>query len=304
MAASGELKQMALTVRFWGTRGGIPTPGPETIRYGGNTPCVEVRVGDTNIIFDAGTGVRGLGLDILEREGPFVGHLFIGHCHWDHIQGFPFFAPAYVPGNQLTVYGSQGSGRGIREVLEGQMAHDFFPVEIKEMGADVQFIDLEQGSFDIDDCTITTLHLNHPGLSMAVRVDHDGRSVAYSSDSEPFREILGRQNFPSDSPMAAYIDELDERVVEFARGADLLIMDGQYTADEYPAKLGWGHASMNDAAEVGRRAEVKRVAVYHHDPLHDDDYLDTQRDRLQAMLTEAGSSTEVVFAAEGLELEL
>jgi len=295
---------MSIQVRFWGTRGGIPAPGPSTVRYGGNTPCVEARVGDTNFIFDAGTGIRPLGMDIVKRGKPFDGHLFIGHCHWDHIQGFPFFAPAYIPGNTVTVYGSQGSGRGIRDVLQGQMAHDFFPVEIKDMGADVRFVDLDQGSFQVGDATVSVLHLNHPGLSMAVRLEHGGSALVYSSDSEPFRDVLGRQQFPEDSPMTAYIDELDQRVVDFAKGASLLVIDGQYTAEQYPSRLGWGHATMDDAVSVGMRAGVGRVAVYHHDPVHDDDALDAHQSRLTEHVKSAGSQTQVLFAAEGLELEI
>jgi len=295
---------VAITIKFWGTRGGIPTPGPGTVRYGGNTPCVEARMGDATFVFDVGTGVRALGIDILQRGKPFDGHVFIGHCHWDHIQGFPFFAPAYIPGNKVTVYGSQGSGRGIREVLEGQMSHDFFPVEIKDMGGDVQFVDLEQGTHDIAGKTVKTLHLNHPGLSMAIRLEHEGKSFVYSSDSEPFREILGRQQFPEGSPMTEYIDELDSLLVNFAKDADLLVVDGQYTREQYRSRLGWGHATMDDAVETAMAANAKRVAVYHHDPAHNDEFLDEQMARLQQMTADAGSSTEVIGACEGLEIKL
>ena len=296
---------MAMRVRFWGTRGGIPTPGPQTVRYGGNTPCVEVQAAGQHLVFDAGTGIRALGLDVLARKThPYEAHVFIGHCHWDHIQGFPFFAPAYVPGNRLTVYGSQGSGRGIREVLEGQMAHDFFPVEMKDVGGDVRFVDLEEGTFHVGEVEVAILHLNHPGLSMAVRIRHAGVSFVYSSDTEPFREVLGRQGFAAGSPMAKYAAELDQRAVEFAKGADCLVIDGQYTREQYPKRLGWGHSTMDDAADVGHKAGAKRVAIYHHDPVHDDAFLDTQFARLAGDAKARGSRTEVIGAREGLVLTL
>ena len=296
---------MAMSVRFWGTRGGIPTPGPGTVHYGGNTPCVEVQAGGQNLICDAGTGIRPLGQDVLRRgPGPYEAHIFIGHCHWDHIQGFPFFAPAYVPGNRVTVYGSQGSGRAIREVLEGQMAHDFFPVEIKDLGADTRFVDLEEGTFTLGAVEVSTLHLNHPGLSMAIRLRHEGRTMVYSSDTEPFRFILQRQQFPAGSALDAWIESLDRRVADFARDADLLVVDGQYTVEQYAKKLGWGHNTMDEAAEIGHRAGAKRVAIYHHDPLHDDAFLDAQFARLTEAFRKRGSRTEVIGAREGLALTL
>ncbi|MCI0341982.1 MAG: MBL fold metallo-hydrolase [Planctomycetales bacterium] len=295
---------MGITVRFWGTRGGIPTPGPTTVRYGGNTPCVEVRAGGVLFILDAGTGIRELGVHLLKQGGPVEAHLLISHAHWDHIQGFPFFAPAYVPGNRLTVYGSQGSRKGIQELLEHQMVQDYFPVELKEMSADLHFVDLEEGGFRVGPVEVTTQYLNHPGLSMSVRLRHEGKTFVYSSDTEPFRELLGRQKSAGDSGLDRYVRDMDDRLSKFAQGADLMVVDGQYTPEEYSKKLGWGHSSMDDAAEAARRAGARRVAIYHHDPLHTDDFLDAQMKRLQESLRQKGATIECLGAREGLEVAL
>jgi phosphoribosyl 1,2-cyclic phosphodiesterase len=238
----------------------VATSGPETARFGGNTTCVEIVVGGQRVILDAGTGIRGLGTKMLKM--PRVGGrtaFFFSHLHWDHVQGFPFFMPAFAKGVELALYGpGESGGEALRRVLEKQMQPPSFPVSLEMMGASMDFRDaLENGLHVVGEAVVRALPVKHPNGCMAYRVEGDGASVVFCTDVEQ-------------GP-----GELDESLVEFARGADLLIFDGQYTPSEYdgtigPAKKGWGHSTMIDAARVAKAAEVKNLALTHHDPGHSD----------------------------------
>jgi phosphoribosyl 1,2-cyclic phosphodiesterase len=248
-------------VRFWGVRGSIASPGPETVRYGGNTSCVQMLVGDHCLIFDGGTGLRVLGQHLVPHS-PFAAHMFFTHSHWDHIQGFPFFAPAFVPGNRLDIYGAIApDGSTVEQRLSDQMLHPNFPVPLKIMPADLRFHDLDIGdSVTIDDIVIETALLNHPGEAMGYRVNWQGYAAAYITDTEHFS------------------DRLDENVLHLARQADVMIYDATYTDEEYYAekssKVGWGHSTWQEAVKVAKAAGVKTLAIFHHDPVHSDDVLD------------------------------
>jgi len=248
-------------VRFWGVRGSIACPGSETVRYGGNTSCVEVRVGNDRIIFDGGTGLRELGQMIL-AESPFEANMFFTHSHWDHIQGFPFFSPAFVPGNRFHIYGTVApNGSTIEQRLNDQMLHPNFPVPLQIMGADLKFHDLEVGeAVQLGDALVENALLNHPGEAVGYRVSSQGRAIAYITDTE---------HFP---------DRLDENVVWLARDADLMIYDATYTDSEYHdpkfSKVGWGHSTWQEAVKVAKAARVKQLAIFHHDPTHDDEFMD------------------------------
>jgi diguanylate cyclase (GGDEF)-like protein len=284
-----------MLVRFWGTRGSIPTPGFRTSIYGGNTSCVEVRTADgTTIVLDCGTGIRLLGLDVLRRPEPRCIHLLIGHTHWDHIQGFPFFTPAFTPGTELNIYGSAAFQRSLEESLSGQMQYSYFPVKLHELVSRLHYTELEEGFFRIGNVLVETQYLNHTAPTIAYRVSADGASMVYVTDHEPFWN----------SPGPEFHHPGDQRHIEFLKGADLVIHDGQYTTEEYRAKLGWGHSPADYATDIAAAAGVARLALFHHDPSHDDHAIkrieDTQRLRAATM----GSSVDVFAAAEGTEFEV
>jgi phosphoribosyl 1,2-cyclic phosphodiesterase/CheY-like chemotaxis protein len=287
-----------MQVRFWGTRGSIPKPGPTTIRYGGNTLCVEVRTArGTLVIIDCGTGLHGLGHSLLSAGSkPLAGHILISHTHWDHIQGVPFFAPFFRPGNKWDIYGPKGLDQSLRETLAGQMQHTYFPVSTDEFGATIRYHDLVEGNFDIDDVKVTAQYLNHPALTLGYRLEADGASLVYCCDHEPFSPAVadGRGEFSG----------LDQRHADFISGADLLIHDAQYTAQEYPAKIGWGHSSGEYVVRLAQHAGVKHVALAHHDPLRTDDAVESIVEKLKASLTADGSHLLVSAAAEGKVIAL
>lgn len=277
--------QKQFTVRFWGVRGSIACPGPETVRYGGNTSCIEMRVGGHLLIFDGGTGLRVLGQALL-REMPLEAHMFFTHSHWDHIQGFPFFTPAFVKTNRFNIYGAIApNGSTIEQRLNDQMLHPNFPVPLQIMGADLNFRDIEVGeTVKIDDIEIQNELLNHPGEAVGYRVNWQGHSVAYVTDTE---------HFP---------DRLDDHVVWLANNVDLLIYDATYTDEEYnstkSSKVGWGHSTWQEAVKVAKAAGVKELVIFHHDPLHSDDFMDEIKDKAAQQFPNS------VVAWEGLEIDL
>lgn len=286
-----------MKVRFWGTRGSIAKAGPSTVRYGGNTSCVEVRsaAGDV-LVLDCGTGAHGLGVS-LAREGISRGHVLISHTHWDHIQGLPFFAPLFVPGNQWDIYGPRGLGPSLGEVLSGQMEYTYFPITPENFEAEVAYHDLIEGVLEIGDIRVTTRYLNHPALTLAYRIEADGVVIVYATDHEPHDRRLACGGAPlrgSD----------DERHGQFLADADLVIHDTQYTAAEYPKHRGWGHSTMEYVVDLARAGAVRRLAMFHHDPLRHDAALDELVDRARVRVREAGDRMEVFGAAEGNLVEV
>jgi diguanylate cyclase (GGDEF)-like protein len=282
-------------VRFWGTRGSIPTPGHRTAIYGGNTSCVEVRAEDgVTLILDCGTGIRMLGLDMLRRPAPHRIHLLIGHTHWDHIQGFPFFTPAFIPGSELNIYGSAAFQRSLEDSLSGQMQYAYFPVKLHDLASRIHYHELEEGFFRIGDILVETQYLNHTAPTIAYRISADGATVAYVTDHEPFWS----------SPGASLQHPGDQRHVEFLREADLVIHDAQYTSEEYRLKLGWGHSPTDYVTDVAIAAGVSRVALFHHDPTHDDDTIKRIEETQRARAAAAGSNVDVFAAAEGMSFDL
>ena len=280
----------AIRVRFWGTRGSIATPGPGTARYGGNTSCTEVRCGDQILVFDAGTGIRELGNSLLREFGknPIRAHIFVGHTHWDHIQGFPFFVPAYIPGNEIFVYSMRGAGKPLEKVFRGQMDSDYFPVLLSDMQAKLTFVELSK-PVEIGAVRVAFQYLNHPGIALGFRVWAGGKSVVYVSDHEPFYRLV-----PGEAGEAE-----ERKIVEFARDADLWIREAQYTEEEYASKKAWGHSTFDDALRAAAAAGVKRLAVFHHDPGHDDDTMDRIVAGMQDRIRTAGYSFTCSAAREG-----
>ena len=305
-----------MRIRFWGTRGSIPTPGRTTVRYGGNTPCVElVTEAGTRLIFDSGTGIRELGIALANDLSPgqrLDAHLFLSHTHWDHIQGFPFFNPIYMPQTHLRVYAGAEVAQTVRDTMGGQMIYPYFPVEFGSLGARIDYHGLTEGSFEIDDVRITVQYLNHTLLCLGYRVEADGRTFCYCTDIEPnARRLLhegasiprgGQVDFADLSKRIVH-DE-DRRYAHFVREADLLVHDAMYTELEYGARLGWGHSTVEFATELSMLCNVGRLALYHHEPVHDDAKLESMLETCLTTVAQHENRLQVFLAQEGLEVEV
>jgi phosphoribosyl 1,2-cyclic phosphodiesterase len=280
-----------MRITFWGVRGSIPTPGPDTVEFGGNTSCVEIRTGKAILIFDGGTGLRLLGKKLV-TEMPLEARIFFSHVHWDHIQGFPFFDPAFVPGNSIHLYGGNNVSRTLEETLAGQMDHPSFPVHLQEMGAKMTFNDLVEGQvLEIDagdgsNAKITAGRGNHPNGVWAYRIEYGGHSVVYATDTEHYAVI-------------------DPKLAKLSKGVDVLIYDAQYTPEEYAGttgsggpKVGWGHSTFEAAAGLAKAAGAKKLILFHHDPMQNDAAVRDKEKRAKASF----SNTQAAF--EGLVIEL
>ncbi len=294
-----------MIVRFWGTRGSIATPGPLTTRYGGNTSCVEVRCGKEILVFDAGTGIRELGLSLMKefKGGPMTLHLFISHTHWDHIQGFPFFVPAYLPTTTVHVYGSTGQGRPLEKLLRGQMDADYFPVALGDLSSEIRVHEFRGREFRVGDATVSAFYLNHPGMTLGYRVVHEGRTLVYATDHEPYSFTLEHIGLRAEAGRD-YGKKLDDEFVRFVTSADLYIGEAQYTEEEYPSKIGWGHSSVRSTVEVALKANVKALALFHHDPMHADDTVAGMVADAEKVIAERHSSLRCFGATEGETLEI
>lgn len=306
-----------MKVKFWGVRGSIPVPGRATSRYGGNTSCVEVRPkGDAPIIIDAGTGLRRLGKSLMEErfgDGRGSATILISHTHWDHVQGLPFFSPAYRAGNQIGIFARQRDLH-LEAVFSQQNNSRYFPVPLSSLEADMSFHEIIEGQqFDIGRARVSCTRLNHPWIAMAYRVEVDGAAVVYCADTAPFTDILFGREFivkaPSlDEPLPAdVVEELGKMragVVALARDADLLIYDTQFTQTEYLQRPHWGHSHPDDAIQIARDAGAKQLCLFHHAPLRSDD----ENDAILAMYREVAlvgdQPLTLVSAYEGLEIAL
>ena len=291
---------MAVFVRFWGVRGSIPTPGPRTRRYGGNTSCVEIRNDDTLIVCDAGTGLRELGVSLLRklpRDGLTV-HLFLSHPHWDHIQGFPFFGPAYVGNTTIYVYCPEGDQQNYR-LLSGQMNNAYFPVSFSEMGAKIVPRTFKGDTVQAGSFTVKCFSQQHPGGSLGFRFEHQGRSVVYATDSE-LDQVLSDPELPVSQPEAPR--GLPSALVDSVRGADLLISDAQYLDEEYLTKVGWGHPRASTVVDLAGQSQVGMLALTHHDPMHSDRDTDAKVMVCSERSAALGYQTQVFGAREGVVL--
>jgi phosphoribosyl 1,2-cyclic phosphodiesterase len=273
----------AMRIRFWGVRGSIPCPGPDTVRYGGNTPCVEIRCGDRILIFDAGTGIRALGHTLIDAGMAADTDIFFSHCHIDHVIGLPFYPPLFKVGNRVNLWaGHFDETPGVEEAVRKVMSFPLFPIEVETFKAHLEFHDFRAG-----DCltprpgiTVNTMTLSHPGGATGYRVEYAGHSVAYITDIE-----LG------DGPF-------DEGAMVLAKGAGALIIDSTYTDQEMPSHIGWGHSSWQQVVRFANEAGVEKLCLFHHDPDHDDAFMDA----MGAAADEARPGTLV--AREGLAVEL
>jgi len=284
-----SVSESPVRIKFWGTRGSIAVPGPDTLHYGGNTSCVELRADGEIIVLDAGSGIRHLGI-ALQKEfqtRPINLSLLITHAHWDHIQGFPFFDPAFVPGNIIHLYGGNNVSRTLEETLAGQMDHPSFPVHLTDMGAKMTFNDLAEGQvLQIDDVKISTARGNHPNGVWLYRIEHAGKSIVYATDTEHYKEV-------------------DAGLLKLAQGVDVLIYDSQYTPEEYTGtagtggpKVGWGHSTFEEAVKLATAAKVKKLVLFHHDPLQSDAQVRAKEKRAQGIFKNA------LAAYEGLVIDV
>ncbi len=252
-----------LTIHFHGVRGSIAAPGVATARVGGNTSCVEVIAGDNRIVLDAGTGLRGLG-DRLIASGPSATTILLSHLHWDHIQGLPFFTPIYIAGNWIEVVSGPNGAMPLEAALRRQMSAPFFPVEFDEVARQVRVREPRVGeAFAVGDVRVTMAKLNHPDPVYGYRLDHQGASIVYATDTEHFACV-------------------DPALARLAAGADVLIYDAQYTPEEYPGKVGWGHSTWEAAVALARTAGVRQLVLYHHDPRRADDAVEALEARARA----------------------
>ena len=290
---------MSFRVQFWGTRGSIPSPGRSTVRYGGNTPCVEVRTSaGWLVILDAGTGIRELGRTLIERANgsPIHGDIFLTHAHWDHIQGIPFFAPIFQRGNHFTIWGSKTLETNIDRVVRDQMSPVVFPVTFEELDATIDFQTLAEGERSTGTgYEVTAMEVRHPGGALAYRfVEPRTKPAAlvYVSDNE-----LGQTDKYGTTPSG-----WRERFVEFVRGAKVLVHDTTYTTEEYDHHRGWGHSTYRDGVELALEAGIGTLVLFHHEPRRTDEEVDRRVDECRALVKERGGRLEIIAAAEGLTL--
>lgn len=287
----------SLAVRFWGTRGSIPAPGPDTVRYGGNTSCIEITAGDQHLVFDAGTGARALGLDLSERGERVDTTLFLTHFHWDHIQGIPFFKPLYDPDATLHIVGPtqttpDGRELEVQSLFAGQMRRVHFPLPMSAISAACSFGHLNEGTWEQKGVRVRSMRVKHDAFTVGYRVDFAGRSVAYVPDNE-----LASDTYPVGPGWR-------ERFVEFIGGVDVLVHDAMYTEEEYPRRRRWGHSTFEQALDLGREAGVGELVFFHHDPIRTDDDLDDLVGAARGVEGAAGRSERLRAAAEGEEILL
>ena len=306
-----------MKVKFWGVRGSIACPGPETVEFGGNTPCLELRfdTADRLVIIDAGSGIRRLGEHLIQNDlpkGPINADIFLTHTHWDHIIGFPFFTPIHIPGTKLTVYGpATYEADSLKKIMGDLFRYRYFPVSHGELGADIEYLQLKECRMDLGDgIALATKYLNHPLLCLGYRFEFRGKVCCTAYDTEPFRNIFpSDSNAPDFDPVASQkgeeaAGEENRKLLDFFRGADVLIYDCQYTQEEYvSSKIGWGHSFFEHAIDSALEAKVKKIVFFHHDPQRTDKELFAIEAHYKQLMKNR-SGLEIIVAKEGTEIEL
>ena len=304
-----EFTPPSTRLRFWGVRGSIPVPGSSTVGYGGNTSCVEVRAEGEIIILDAGSGMRELGIALEEEFGtrPIRLTLLISHTHWDHIQGLPFFLPAYNEKNTLRVLGYEGARKGLAAILAGQMETSFFPVSLRDMPSAIEIEELRDMEFKIGKVQVEARFVNHPGICVGYRLNTTNGAIAYLPDNEPYdvlKSSLAKRDKSEREKARAYAAGARAKLVDFLRGVDVLIIDSQYTDEEYEKKVGWGHGSLSSVVSLALAAGARKLFLFHHDPTRDDRAIDEMVESARMLVLESGKPMEVDAAREGSEVWL
>jgi len=291
-----ELKVGTKCMTIWGTRGSTPTPGAAYLRHGGQTSCMSITSGDTVWIFDAGSGLRDLGLELMKSKVRKV-HLFVTHTHWDHIQGFPFFIPAYDPSFHITVYAAKGFGKELESVFSGQLDRDYFPIQMENMRATLNFVHLGHDPVQLEGAQVTWEFTNHPGATVGYKINVGGKTIAWVPDNEFLEGYIGAPDeITAEHEQAAPY----QKIIEFLSGTDILIHEAQYTNEEYPKKIAWGHSSVSNICLLVKFAAVRRWIVTHHDPMHDDRFLETKLNLTRQLLARVGCAIPVSHGYDGM----
>ncbi len=291
-------------IRFWGVRGSIPTPGPATVRYGGNTSCVEVRVGDQIIILDAGTGLRLLGRELVAEFGrqPLDLVLLLTHTHWDHIQGLPFFSGVHEPQNRVRILGYEGARRGLHTVLNGQMEDQFFPIPLP---VNVTVEELGRFSFTLGQVRVQAFRACHPGMCVGYRLTAFGSSIAFFPDNEVYQANSRTRQPRVPKGLAAKLSlRQNLKLIRFLRNVEVLVMDTQYDHQEYQEHIGWGHGCLDEVVNLALAAKVKKLFLFHHDPDHDDAKIAEMTAHARKLVAANKASLQIAAAREGLTIRL
>jgi len=302
-----------LSVRIWGDRGSIPCPGKDTVIYGGNTSCLEIRAGEKLVIVDFGTGIKPFGDWLMAndfKKGPIDTDIFITHTHWDHIMGFPMFTPIFIPTSRLRIRGPVSyENETLEQIIGAQLTYRYWPIRINELSAKIEYDQIRETTLDLGDgLWVKTKYLNHPILCLGYRFEYKGKSIVTAYDNEPFRNLFPTDpsdpNYDEDAAREgeAAVREENEKLLQFFRNADVLIHDTQYTAQEYGKHLGWGHTSFERAINSANKAGVKKLVMFHHDPNRTDEQLEKLERDYQRRIA-GKTSMQIMMAREGLTIE-
>lgn len=294
-----------MKLKFWGVRGSIPTPGKNTVKYGGNTPSLEIRLdNDELIIFDAGTGIRNLGDYLISKGESLRTYILITHPHWDHIQGFPFFKPAFISGNEITVIGTDREEIDLQHIIADQMKRIYFPIQLNELKATIHFRSIGEEEFTIHDAKVRTIYVNHPGFTVGYRIEYKGKVLVYISDNEPFdKESATRMTNFEPVVLKKFLEhdgDPNQRIIDFAKNADVFIHDATYTPEEYVDKVGWGHSHYLFTLQLADQARVKHLVLFHHEPNRNDEQVEKILEKCRNEIKLRSYSFECSSAFEGL----
>ena len=307
-SAAASSADTGVWLKFWGVRGSIPTPGPATVQYGGNTACVELRAEGQIIILDAGTGLRPLGRELTRefKDQPLQLNLLLSHTHWDHIQGLPFFQPLYHPNNRIRILGYEGARSGLFKVLSSQMESPFFPIGLKELPSNVEIDELRDMDFQLGNVRVQAYFANHPGICVGYRITTRDGSIAFFPDNEPPNRLQHQPGAANadEATRRGFAEHESRKFVEFLREADVLILDAQYDAEEYPHHMGWGHGCVDDVVQLAVDAGVKKLFLFHHDPDHDDAKITAMVEQARQLAAKLKSPVKIEAAKEGLVVQL
>ncbi len=285
-------------IKFWGTRGSVPVPGKDTIKYGGNTPCVEIRTSNNKLlILDAGTGIRELGHSLIQNGSNESLDILLSHYHWDHIQGIPFFIPIYQKGRDITFYGIPGRENEMKKLLSNQMELDYFPVKINEVPANIKFEHVRPNNvLHLDGFKIETLSVYHPSPTLTFKVSENGKNIIYMTDNE--LDVKGE----NDSNISQKLSVKNKELIEFCSGCDYLIHDMMYDEEVIESKLGWGHSSNKAVANFAMLADVKNLIFFHYNPDYTDEKIDQLLESTKQELKKNGSNINCIASREGLTI--